>query len=65
MSPEFPAISSFSFMTEGARNGEKHYIVQGLKRNENPVSGEDFDEVEIRRATKKEASRTLFLVRTE
>jgi hypothetical protein len=46
-------------------NGEKHYIVRSLKSNENPVNGQDFDEADIRRTMKEEASRPLLLVRAD
>jgi len=46
-------------------NGEKHYIVRSLKKNENPVNGEDFDDADIRRTMKEEASRPLLLVRAD
>jgi len=46
-------------------NGEKHYIVRSLKKNENPVNGEDFDDADIRGTMKEEASRPLLLVRAD
>jgi hypothetical protein len=46
-------------------NGEKHYVVRTLKRNENPVNSEDFDGANIRRTMKKEASEPLLLLREE
>lgn len=46
-------------------NGEKHYIVQSLEGNENPVDSKDFDEAKIRRTMKKEASKPLLLLRAE
>jgi len=46
-------------------NGEKHYIVQSLKDNENLVDSIDFDEAKVRRTMKEEASKPLLLLRTE
>ncbi|MGD0160625.1 MAG: hypothetical protein ABSB89_10065 [Candidatus Bathyarchaeia archaeon] len=46
-------------------NGEKHYVVRSLKRNENPVNSEDFDGADIRRTMRKEASEPLLLLRAE
>jgi hypothetical protein len=46
-------------------NGGEHYIVRSLKKNENPVDGEDFDETDIRRIMKEEASRRVLPVRAE
>jgi hypothetical protein len=46
-------------------NGEQHYLVRSLKRNENPDNGEDFDGADIRRTMKKEASKPLLLLRAE
>jgi hypothetical protein len=46
-------------------NGEKHYIIQSLDGNENPTNSKDFDEAEIKRIMKKEASKPLLLLRTE
>ena len=46
-------------------NGEKHYVVRSLKRNENPVNGEDFNGADIRITMKEEASKPLLLLRAE
>jgi hypothetical protein len=46
-------------------NGEKHYVVQSLDCGENPANCKDFDEAEIKRIMKKEASQPLLLLRTE
>jgi hypothetical protein len=46
-------------------NGEKHYVVQNLEGNENLDGSIDFDEAEVRRNMKKEASKPLLLLRAE
>jgi hypothetical protein len=46
-------------------NGEKHYVVQSFEGNENPDNSIDFDEAKVRRTMKKEASRSLLLLREE
>ena len=44
-------------------NGEKHYVVRSLKGNENPDNCIDFDDAEVRKNMKKEASKPLLLLR--
>jgi hypothetical protein len=46
-------------------NDEKHYVVQSLEGNETPENSMDFDDDEIRRKMKKEASKPLLLLRAE
>jgi hypothetical protein len=46
-------------------NGEKHYAVQNLEGNENPVNSAVLDEAEIKLITRKEASKPLLLLRAE
>jgi hypothetical protein len=46
-------------------NGEKHYVVQSLEDDENPVNFKDFDEARMKRIMKKEASKPLLLLREE
>jgi hypothetical protein len=46
-------------------NGETHFIIPEYPWDETGKTAEDIDEAEIRRITKKEASKPLLLFRAE
>ncbi|HUT17221.1 MAG TPA: hypothetical protein VMW84_02855 [Acidobacteriota bacterium] len=46
-------------------NGEIHYILQEVRLDESRKNAEDFDEDEIRKIMKKEASKPLLILREE
>jgi len=48
-----------------ASDGEVHFILAGSVFDETVESAADFDEVEMRRITRKEASKPLLLLRAE
>ena len=50
---------------EESPNGEIHFILQEAKFDETRKNSEDFDEAEIRKIMKKEASKPLLLLRAE
>jgi hypothetical protein len=50
---------------EQSLNGEIHLILQESKFDETRKNAKDFDEAEIRKIMKKEASKPLLLLREE
>jgi hypothetical protein len=50
---------------ERSSNGEIHFILQEFRLDENRKNAEDFDEDEIRKIMKKEASKPLLILREE
>jgi hypothetical protein len=50
---------------EQSPNGEIHLILSGYKFDETKETAEDFDDAEIRKIMKKEASKPLLLLRVE
>ena len=46
-------------------NGEIHLIIQEFRLDENRKNAEDFNEDEIRKIMKKEASKPLLILREE
>jgi hypothetical protein len=58
-------LSKARVIREESLNGEIHLILPGSDFDINEKIVEDFDEAEIRRLMKKEASKPLLLLRTE
>jgi len=48
-----------------ALNGDTHFVLLESQLSDNYETAEDLDEVEIKKASKKDASKPLVLVRSE